>query len=99
TSEFVRATGRAHEAGFDLLELHMAHGYLLGTFLSPLTNRRTDAYGGAIENRLRFPLEVLRAVRAEWPPAKPLSVRVSATDWREGGVDSADRIAIARAFK
>ena len=85
TAEFVRAAGRAHEAGFDLLELHMAHGYLLGTFLSPLANRRTDEYGGAVENRLRFPLEVLRAVRAEWPAEKPLSVRISATDWHEGG--------------
>ena len=65
TAEFVRATSRAHEAGFDLVELHMAHGYLLGTFLSPLTNQRDDAYGGPIENRLRYPLEVLRAVRAE----------------------------------
>ena len=99
TAEFVRATGRAVEAGFDLVELHMAHGYLLGTFLSPLTNRRYDSYGGPIENRLRFPLEVLRAVRAEWPAEKPLSVRISATDWREGGLDSADRIAVARAFK
>jgi anthraniloyl-CoA monooxygenase len=99
TAEFVRATGRAHEAGFDLLELHMAHGYLLGTFLSPLTNRREDEYGGPIENRLRFPLEVLRAVRAEWPAERPLSVRISATDWREGGTDRLDRVAIARAFK
>jgi anthraniloyl-CoA monooxygenase len=99
TAEFVRAAGRAHEAGFDLLELHFAHGYLLATFLSPLANVRTDEYGGTIENRLRFPLEVLRAVRAEWPAEKPLSVRISATDWREGGLDSADRVAAARAFK
>ena len=99
TGDFVRAAGRAQEAAFDLLELHMAHGYLLGTFLSPLTNRRDDAYGGPVENRLRFPLEVLRAVRAEWPAEKPLSVRISATDWREGGLDSADRIAVARALK
>jgi anthraniloyl-CoA monooxygenase len=99
TSEFVRAAGRAHEAGFDLLELHAAHGYLLGTFLSPLANVRTDEYGGSLENRLRYPLEVLRAVRAEWPAEKPLSVRVSATDWREGGLDGPDRVAIARAFK
>jgi anthraniloyl-CoA monooxygenase len=99
TAEFVRATGRAIEAGFDLVELHMAHGYLLGTFLSPLSNRRDDDYGGPVENRLRFPLEVLRAVRAEWPAEKPLSVRISATDWREGGLDSADRIAVARAFR
>ncbi len=99
TAEFVRAAGRAHEAGFDLLELHFAHGYLLATFLSPLANVRTDEYGGSVENRLRYPLEVLRAVRAEWPAEKPLSVRISATDWREGGLDSADRVAIARAFK
>jgi anthraniloyl-CoA monooxygenase len=96
--EFVRATGRAHEAGFDLVEIHMAHGYLLGTFLSPLANQRTDEYGGPVANRLRFPLEVLRAVRAEWPAERPLSVRISATDWRSGGLDSADRIAVARAL-
>ena len=79
--DFVRAARFGLQAGFDMLELHMAHGYLLASFLSPLTNQRTDEYGGAIENRLRFPLEVLQAVRAEWPADKPLSVRISATDW------------------
>jgi anthraniloyl-CoA monooxygenase len=99
TAEFVRAAGRAHEAGFDLLELHFAHGYLLGTFLSPLANVRTDEYGGSIGNRLRYPLEVFHAVRAEWPAAKPISVRLSASDWHERGMDGADRIAIGRALK
>ena len=84
--DFVRATRMAEEAGFDLLELHFAHGYLLASFLSPLTNRRSDEYGGALENRLRFPLEVFDAVRAAWPAAKPISVRISATDWKEGGL-------------
>ncbi|HSB60731.1 MAG TPA: bifunctional salicylyl-CoA 5-hydroxylase/oxidoreductase [Vicinamibacteria bacterium] len=97
--EFVRAAGMAHEAGFDVLELHMAHGYLLAGFLSPLTNRRRDEHGGPIENRMRFPLEVFDAVRAAWPEPKPVSVRISATDWREGGLTSADRIAIGRALK
>ncbi|MFO0637325.1 MAG: hypothetical protein U0168_31255 [Nannocystaceae bacterium] len=80
-ADFVAATARAHAAGFDLLELHMAHGYLLASFLSPLTNRRTDEYGGSIANRLRFPLEVFDAVRAAWPSHKPMSVRISANDW------------------
>jgi anthraniloyl-CoA monooxygenase len=97
--QFVRAAAMAAAAGFDLLELHMAHGYLLATFLSPLTNRRRDEYGRGIEGRMRFPLEVLRAVRAVWPEDKPLSVRISATDWVEGGTSSADRVAIGRAFK
>lgn len=98
-ADFVRATERAEEAGFDLLELHMAHGYLLASFLSPLTNRRDDAYGGGIENRLRYPLEVLDAVRAAWPAQKPLSVRISATDWKEGGNTGDDAVAIAKALK
>lgn len=93
--EFVAATHRAAHAGFDLLELHLAHGYLLASFLSPLTNTRSDPYGGALANRLRFPLEVFDAVRAAWPAERPLAVRISATDWREGGLDSADRIALA----
>jgi anthraniloyl-CoA monooxygenase len=97
--EFVRAAGLAARAGFDLLELHAAHGYLLGAFLSPLTNRRDDAYGGPIEKRMRWPLEVFDAVRAVWPAERPMSVRISATDWREGGFDGADRIAFARALK
>ncbi|HWY96187.1 MAG TPA: hypothetical protein VNX69_13385, partial [Steroidobacteraceae bacterium] len=87
------------QAGFDMLELHMAHGYLLASFLSPLTNRRTDQYGGGIENRLRFPLEVLRTVRAQWPADKPLSVRISATDWMDGGLSDEDALTMVRAFR
>lgn len=94
--QFVRAAQMADEAGFDMLELHMAHGYLLGTFISPLSNRRSDAFGGGIENRMRFPLEVFDAVRAVWPAAKPVSVRISGTDWKEGGLDGAERVALAR---
>ncbi|WP_395573529.1 bifunctional salicylyl-CoA 5-hydroxylase/oxidoreductase [Streptomyces sp. BK79] len=96
--EFRAAAERAARAGFDLLELHCAHGYLLSGFLSPLTNRRTDAYGGSLENRLRFPLEVFDAVRAVWPGERPMTVRISATDWAEGGTDAEDAVAIARAF-
>ena len=96
--QFVEATARAERAGFDMLELHCAHGYLLASFLSPLTNRRTDAYGGTNENRLRFPLEVFAAMRAIWPAHKPMSVRLSATDWAEGGVTGDDAVAFARAF-
>jgi anthraniloyl-CoA monooxygenase len=97
--DHVEATVRALEAGFDMLELHMAHGYLLASFLSPLTNLRTDDYGGEVANRLRFPLEVLRAVRAAWPSPRPLSVRLSASDWAEGGLSEPDLMAIARAVK
>jgi anthraniloyl-CoA monooxygenase len=97
--DFARAARMADEAGFDLLEIHFAHGYLLATFLSPLTNRRRDEYGGALANRLRFPLEVFDAVRAAWPPAKPISVRISATDWMEGGATPDDAVEIARALK
>jgi anthraniloyl-CoA monooxygenase len=96
---FVAATRRGVVAGFDWLELHCAHGYLLSSFLSPLTNQRTDAYGGSIGNRLRWPLEVFAAMRAVWPDDKPMSVRISAHDWAEGGNTLADAIAIARAFK
>jgi anthraniloyl-CoA monooxygenase len=96
--EFVAAAKRGIACGFDLLELHCAHGYLLASFLSPLTNLRTDEYGGAIENRLRYPLEVFQALRAVWPAEKPMSVRISATDWKEGGITDADTLAIARAF-
>jgi anthraniloyl-CoA monooxygenase len=99
TADFVAATQRAAEAGFDWLELHCAHGYLLSAFLSPLTNQRTDAYGGTLENRLRWPLEVFAAMRAVWPQHKPMSVRISAHDWVEGGNTPEDAIAIARAFK
>jgi anthraniloyl-CoA monooxygenase len=97
--DFVHSTELAQEAGFDLLELHAAHGYLLATFLSPLTNKRTDEYGGPIENRLRFPLEVFKAMRKVWPSEKPMSVRISASDWAEGGTSIADIVAIGRAFK
>ncbi|WP_330282015.1 bifunctional salicylyl-CoA 5-hydroxylase/oxidoreductase [Streptomyces sp. NBC_00588] len=96
--QFVAAARRAARAGFDLLELHCAHGYLLSGFLSPLTNRRTDAYGGSLEKRLRFPLEVFDAVRAVWPGERPMTVRISATDWAEGGTTAEDAVDIARAF-
>jgi anthraniloyl-CoA monooxygenase len=99
TAEFVAATQRGIAAGFDWLELHCAHGYLLSSFLSPLTNQRTDAYGGSLENRLRWPLELFAAMRAVWPQDKPMSVRISAHDWVEGGNTPDDAIAIARAFK
>ncbi|MBX3211679.1 MAG: bifunctional salicylyl-CoA 5-hydroxylase/oxidoreductase [Labilithrix sp.] len=98
-ADYVRAATWADEAGFDLLEVHMAHGYLLASFLSPLTNVRSDTYGGSREGRMRYPLEVLEAVRAAWPKHKPLSVRISATDWLPGGVDDEDVIALARALK
>ena len=97
--DFVRAAGMATEAGFDLLELHFAHGYLLASFISPLTNQRRDEYGGPLMNRLRFPLEVFDAVRAVWPAARPMSVRLSATDWRPGGLDLADAVQTARELK
>jgi anthraniloyl-CoA monooxygenase len=96
--EFVAAAERGEACGFDMLELHCAHGYLLASFISPLTNHRTDAYGGTLENRLRFPLEVFAAMRAAWPSHKPMSVRISATDWAEGGISGDDAVAIARAF-
>ena len=96
--DFVQATERAARAGFDMLELHCAHGYLLASFLSPLTNQRTDEYGGSAENRVRFPLEVFNAMRDVWPREKPMSVRVSATDWKEGGLSEEDLFAIANAF-
>jgi anthraniloyl-CoA monooxygenase len=97
--EFVRSTMLANQAGFDMLELHMAHGYLLASFISPLTNAREDAYGGPIENRMRFPLEVFRACRAAWPDAKPMSVRISATDWAPGGLSADDLVALCRSLK
>ncbi|MFH8696063.1 bifunctional salicylyl-CoA 5-hydroxylase/oxidoreductase [Streptomyces chartreusis] len=96
--QFTSAAWRAARAGFDLLELHCAHGYLLSGFLSPLTNRRTDAYGGTLEKRLRFPLEVFDAVRNVWPEERPMTVRISATDWAEGGTGADDAVEIARAF-
>lgn len=96
--QFTAAAWRAARAGFDLLELHCAHGYLLSGFLSPLTNRRTDAYGGSLARRLRFPLEVFDAVRAVWPEERPMTVRISATDWAEGGTTPEEAVAVARAF-
>ncbi len=98
TADFVAATEAAARAGFDLLELHCAHGYLLSSFLSPLTNHRPDRYGGELANRLRYPLEVFDAVRAAWPAGRPVSVRISATDWSEGGNDVEAAVEIARAF-
>jgi anthraniloyl-CoA monooxygenase len=97
-ADFVQAAERGHRAGFDMLELHCAHGYLLASFISPLTNKRTDEYGGSLENRMRFPLEVFRALRKAWPDEKPMSVRISATDWEEGGLTGDDAVAVARAF-
>ncbi|MDH6145468.1 anthraniloyl-CoA monooxygenase [Kitasatospora sp. GP30] len=98
TADFVAAARRGAEAGFDLLELHCAHGYLLSSFLSPIANRRTDEYGGPLENRLRFPLEVFDAVRAAWPAERPVIVRISATDWAPDGNTEHDAVEIARAF-
>jgi anthraniloyl-CoA monooxygenase len=98
-ADFVRATVAADQAGFDWLELHCAHGYLLSSFISPLTNHRTDEYGGSLENRCRFPLRVFRAMRSVWPADKPVSVRISAHDWVEGGITPDDAVAIARLFK
>ncbi len=98
--EFVRATRDAEAAGFDLVELHMAHGYLLSSFVSPLTNRRTDEWGGSLEGRMRFPLEVFRAVRAAWPDRKPTAVRITATDWvEEGGLTGDDAVEVARMLR
>ncbi len=97
--QFAGAVRNSAKAGFDLVELHAAHGYLLSSFITPLRNRRTDEYGGSLENRLRFPLEVFRAMRAAWPEEKPMSVRISATDWVPGGVDADEAVRIARAFK
>jgi len=97
--DFERSARYADEAGFDMLELHMAHGYLLASFISPLTNQRKDSYGGSIENRMRFPLEVWRACRRIFPERKPMSARISATDWAPGGLPGEDLIALARMLK
>ena len=94
--DYVRATEYANEAGFDLLEVHMAHGYLLASFISPLTNQRADGYGGSLENRMRFPLEVFDACRAVWPDELPMSVRVSAVDWMPGGIGPDDTVEVSR---
>ena len=96
--QFVAAARAAARAGFDVLELHCAHGYLLSSFLSPLTNRRVDRYGGSLAGRLRYPLSVFDAVRAVWPEDRPMTVRISATDWHEGGLGIEDAVEIARAF-
>jgi len=100
-ADYVRAAERAEAAGFDLLEVHMAHGYLLSSFLSPLSNMRADEYGGSLENRMRFPLEVFDAVRAAWPASKPIAVRISATDWLDdaGGLTGDDAVEIARTLQ
>ena len=99
SAQFVASTNAANDAGADWLELHCAHGYLLSSFISPLTNHRRDEYGGSLENRLRYPLEVFAAVRAAWPQDKPISVRISANDWVDGGITPDDAVHIARAFK
>ena len=99
TSQFVQATKNAHEAGFDMIELQAHHGFLLASFLSPLTNTRTDEFGGIIENRLKFPLRVFNEMRAVFPKEKPMSVRISAIDWAENGISEEDVIIIATAFK
>jgi anthraniloyl-CoA monooxygenase len=96
--QFVHATEMGLRCGFDLLELHCAHGYLLSSFITPLTNLRTDEYGGTLARRLRYPLEVFSAMRAVWPAHKPMSVRISATDWVPGGITPDDAVEIARAF-
>jgi anthraniloyl-CoA monooxygenase len=96
--QFVRSTTMAVDAGFDMIELHCAHGYLLSSFLTPVSNRRSDEYGGSIANRLRFPLEVFTTMRAAWPADRPMSVRISATDWVDDGITSEEAVAMGRAF-
>lgn len=97
--DFINSTKAAEIAGFDWLELHAAHGYLLSSFISPITNRRSDEYGGSLENRMKYPLEIFTAVREVWPVGKPISVRISAHDWTEGGITPQDAVEIAKAFK
>ncbi len=98
-ADFVSATRRGIEAGFDWLEFHCAHGYLMSSFISPLTNQRTDEYGGTLENRMRYPLEVFEAMRATWPKDKPMSVRISANDWVPGGITPEEAVKIACLFR
>ena len=98
-ADFVAATRRAASADFDLVEFHAAHGYLMSSFISPLTNQRTDEFGGSLENRCRYPLDVFRAMRAVWPAEKPMSVRISAHDWIPGGITPDDAVEVARLFK
>ncbi|WP_419162295.1 bifunctional salicylyl-CoA 5-hydroxylase/oxidoreductase [Candidatus Palauibacter sp.] len=99
TGQFRRAAEMSEEAGFDLLEIHFAHGYLLASFVSPLTNLREDEYGGDVDGRMRFPLDVLAAVRSVWPPEKPVSVRISAVDWAEGGMTADGAVEVAHRLK
>jgi anthraniloyl-CoA monooxygenase len=97
--QFVKATEMAKTCGFDMIELHAAHGYLISSFISPTSNHRTDEYGGSLENRMRYPLEVFAAMRAEWPGQKPMAVRISASDWvGEAGVTGAEAVEIAAMF-
>ncbi len=96
TDCFVKSARWSAEAGFDIIEVHMGHGYLLSSFMSPLSNKRTDRYGGSLEARMQFPLEVLRAVRAVWPEEKPISARISAIDWEDGGNTIDDGIEMSR---
>src|SRR5438034_11805126 len=97
--QFVRATLMAVDAGFDMIELHCAHGYLLSSFITPISNRRQDEYGGSLENRLRFPLHVFKSMRQVWPKDRPMSVRIAATDWVENGIGPSDSVEVARAFR
>jgi anthraniloyl-CoA monooxygenase len=97
--QFVQAARYAIHAGFDLLEIHMAHGYLLASFISPLTNLRDDEYGGPLGNRMRFPLEVFSAVREVWPADRPMSARISAVDWAPGGMGPEDSVEVARMLR
>ncbi|MCP4295255.1 MAG: bifunctional salicylyl-CoA 5-hydroxylase/oxidoreductase, partial [Proteobacteria bacterium] len=96
--DFIESIERADRAGFDMIELHCAHGYLLSAFITPLSNQRTDEYGGSLENRMRFPVEVFKAIRAVWPAHKPISVRISAHDWVAGGIDDLQAVDISRKF-
>jgi anthraniloyl-CoA monooxygenase len=96
--DFVAAARMAIDCGFDMIELHCAHGYLLSSFITPLANQRTDEYGGSLQNRLRYPLEVFAAVRAAWPEGRPMSVRISATDWVEDGIAVEDAVVVAQTF-
>jgi anthraniloyl-CoA monooxygenase len=99
-AEFIDAVKMGEDAGFDMVELHCAHGYLLSSFITPITNKRDDEYGGSLTNRLRFPLEVFAAMRAVWPERKPMSVRISATDWLgDEGITGDDAVRIAQAFQ
>ena len=97
--DFVRAAQMADEAGFDMIDLHFAHGYLLSSFISPLSNHRTDEFGGSLENRMRLPLEIFHAVRAVWPDDKPISARLSCVDWVEGGTTIEDSVEISRMLR